>query len=147
MSLKYKIINLSQNITRIEYDEKKAVKLYEKWVDSGQTCILKKELHDETIIAKQLNPKRMLRLVKVKSAEESDWYKELIGQLFVVHSESRRGGKGNFVVRLCGDHRRKYFNGKPYGKIKAAHCVEVPQPNLSIEVTSYGAILKIENMK
>ena len=43
-----------------------------------------------------------------------EWYK--------VQSESRKGGKGKYVVRLSKDDRG-LMNGYPYGWVDKEHCV------------------------
>ena len=42
------------------------------------------------------------------------WYKDLVGYTFKVQSESKKGGKGKYVVRIPKD-LRYLMNGYMYG--------------------------------
>jgi len=62
--------------------------------------------------------------VKIIKCEGNEWYKDCIGMRFVVQSESRKGGKGKYVLRLEGEDRH-LMNGYMYGWVRKEHCEEV----------------------
>lgn len=59
--------------------------------------------------------------MKIRIIEEFGWYQNLVGHEFEVQSESRKGGKGKYVVRLKGE-QRQYMNDYPYGWVDKEHC-------------------------
>jgi len=67
--------------------------------------------------------------IKIISCDDYEWYKDCIGEIFKVHSESRKGGKDKWVVRLTQE-QRKYMNGYSYGWVSKNHCEEIKTKEL-----------------
>jgi hypothetical protein len=60
-------------------------------------------------------------IIKIIKSNGIEWYKNCIGRKFVVHSESRKGGKNKYIVQLNKEDR-KLMNGHPYGWVLKEHC-------------------------
>lgn len=58
--------------------------------------------------------------LKIVKSSGSEWYKKCIGKMFKVHSESKKGGKGKYIVRLEKDDRW-LMNGYIYGWVDKKH--------------------------
>lgn len=66
--------------------------------------------------------------MKIKIIKSDNcWYDDLIGTEFIVQSESRKGGKGKYVVRLHKELRH-LMNGYMYGWVEQEHC-EIVEDN------------------
>lgn len=59
--------------------------------------------------------------IKIVSSDCNNWYKNCIGEIFPVHSESRKGGRGKWVVNIPHKHRH-LTNGHMYGWIEKDDC-------------------------
>lgn len=59
--------------------------------------------------------------IKVMKSDGYEWYKDCIDKKFIVQSESKKGGKGKYVVRLNKEDRH-LMNGYNYGWISKEHC-------------------------
>lgn len=59
--------------------------------------------------------------VEIIKSDGYEWYKDCIGKRFVVQSESKKGGKGKYVVRLNKEDRH-LMNGYNYGWVLKEHC-------------------------
>ena len=59
--------------------------------------------------------------IEVIKSDGYEWYKDCIGKRFVVQSESKKGGKGKYVVRLNKEDRH-LMNGYNYGWVLKEHC-------------------------
>lgn len=62
--------------------------------------------------------------IEIISSTGVEWYKDCIGKRFKVQSESRKGGRGKYVVRLEKEDR-VLMNGHMYGWVDKEHCKEV----------------------
>ena len=62
-----------------------------------------------------------MKLIILKSTGD-EWYKKCIGRDFVIHSESRKGGKDKYIVRLNKEDRW-LMNGYMYGWVDKEHCI------------------------
>ncbi|HHD2753266.1 TPA: hypothetical protein ACOTG0_002075 [Clostridium perfringens] len=60
--------------------------------------------------------------LKIVKSSGTEWYKKCIGKTFKVHSESKKGGKGKYIVRLEKDDRW-LMNGYIYGWVDKKHCI------------------------
>ena len=63
----------------------------------------------------------MSKFIKITKSKGDEWYSNCIGKVFRVHSESRKGGKGKYVVQISGEDR-KFMNGYPYGWVDKEDC-------------------------
>ncbi len=63
----------------------------------------------------------MCKYIEIIKSDGHEWYSKCIGKVFRVHSESRKGGQGKYVVRLSGEDK-KFMNGHPYGWVDKDHC-------------------------
>lgn len=59
--------------------------------------------------------------IKIIKSEGLKWYKDCIGREFIIQSESRKGGRGNYVVRLNKEDRH-LMNGYIYGWVDKNDC-------------------------
>lgn len=59
--------------------------------------------------------------VEIINSTGVEWYKDCIGKRFKVQSESRKGGKGKYVLRLEKEDRH-LMNGYIYGWADKEHC-------------------------
>lgn len=59
--------------------------------------------------------------IKIINAQKDTWYENCLDKTFVVQSESRKGGKGKYVVRL-NKKDRHLMNGYVYGWIDKEDC-------------------------
>ncbi|MDU2672631.1 MAG: hypothetical protein E7C49_11530 [Clostridium sp.] len=59
--------------------------------------------------------------IEIINSTGVEWYKDCIGKIFKVQSESRKGGRGKYVVRLEKVDRH-LMNGYQYGWVKKEHC-------------------------
>lgn len=69
-------------------------------------------------------PKQFLRdnmEIEIIKSNGYEWYKDCIGNRFTVHSESRKGGRNKYVVRLNKEDRH-LMNGYNYGWVLKEHC-------------------------
>ena len=48
--------------------------------------------------------------LKIMKSTGKEWYDKCIGERFTIHSESKKGGKGKYVVRIP-KHLRWLMNG------------------------------------
>ena len=62
--------------------------------------------------------------IEIIKSTGTEWYKDCIGKRFKVQSESRKGGRGKYVVRLEKEDR-SLMNGYMYGWVDKEHCKEV----------------------
>lgn len=62
--------------------------------------------------------------IEIISSTGIEWYKDCIGKRFKVQSESRKGGRGKYVVRLEKEDR-VLMNWHMYGWVDKKHCKEV----------------------
>lgn len=62
--------------------------------------------------------------IEIIKSNDYEWYKNCVGKKFIVHSESRKGGKDNYIVRLNKEDRH-LMNGYPYGWVSKEHCIAV----------------------
>lgn len=60
--------------------------------------------------------------IEIISSTGIEWYKDCIGKRFKVQSESRKGGRGKYVVRLEKEDR-VLMNGHMYGWVDKEHCI------------------------
>lgn len=67
--------------------------------------------------------------VKIISSTGIEWYRNCIGKVFGVKSESRKGGKGKYVV-ILPKHQRYLMNGYMYGWIDKEHCEVMETPTI-----------------
>lgn len=64
----------------------------------------------------------MKTLIEITGSDsEYNWYNNCIGKQFIVQSESRKGGKGNYVVRIPKEDRH-LMNGYMYGWVSIKDC-------------------------
>jgi len=59
--------------------------------------------------------------IEIIKSNGYEWYKDCIGKRFTVHSESRKGGRNKYVVRLNKEDRH-LMNKHPYGWVLKEHC-------------------------
>lgn len=59
--------------------------------------------------------------IEITNSTGVEWYKDCIGKRFKVQSESRKGGKGKYVLRLEKVDRH-LMNGYQYGWVNKEHC-------------------------
>lgn len=59
--------------------------------------------------------------IKITKSDENTWYRDCIGEVFPVQSESRKGGKGKWVVNIPYEYRR-LVNGYMYGWVDKNDC-------------------------
>ncbi|MCJ8343308.1 MAG: hypothetical protein MJH09_10780 [Cetobacterium sp.] len=59
--------------------------------------------------------------IKIIKSEGNKWYKDCIGKQFEVHSESKKGGRGKYIVRIKKEDRH-LMNGYIYGWVKKEDC-------------------------
>ena len=52
----------------------------------------------------------------------NEWYSKCIGERFTIHSESKKGGRGKYVVRIP-KHLIWLMNGHMYGWVDKEHCI------------------------
>lgn len=64
--------------------------------------------------------------IKIIKSDDYCWYKDLIDTEFIVQSESRKGGKGKYVVRIPKE-LRYLMNGYMYGWVEQRDCVIVEE--------------------
>ena len=62
--------------------------------------------------------------VQIIKSDKVCWYKGLEGEEFIVQSESRKGGKGKYVVRIPKSLRH-LMNGHMYGWVDKDDCIEI----------------------
>lgn len=62
--------------------------------------------------------------VQIIKSEKSYWYHGLEGCVFKVQSESKKGGKGKYVVRIPKELRH-LMNGYMYGWIDKNDCIQI----------------------
>ena len=60
--------------------------------------------------------------LKIMTSTGNEWYSKCIGERFTIHSESKKGGKGKYVVRIP-KHLRWLMNGYMYGWVEKGHCI------------------------
>lgn len=60
--------------------------------------------------------------LRIMKSSGNEWYRNSIGKEFIVHSESKKGGKGKYVVRLNKEDRH-LMNGSVYGWVDMKHCL------------------------
>ncbi|GAB6170067.1 hypothetical protein JCM1393_25270 [Clostridium carnis] len=60
--------------------------------------------------------------IKILKSTGNEWYSKCIGKRFKVHSESRKGGRGKYIVRLEKEDRW-LMNGHMYGWVDQEHCI------------------------
>ena len=60
-------------------------------------------------------------IVEVINSTGVEWYKDCVGKRFKVQSESKKGGKGKYVLRLEKEDRH-LMNGYVYDWIDKEHC-------------------------
>lgn len=59
--------------------------------------------------------------IEIIKSNGYEWYKDCIGKRFTFHSESRKGGRNKYVVRLNKEDRH-LMNGYNYGWVLKEHC-------------------------
>lgn len=62
--------------------------------------------------------------VQIIKSEKHYWYDGLEGYVFKVQSESKKGGRGKYVVRIPKSLRH-LMNGYIYGWVDKDDCIEV----------------------
>ena len=62
--------------------------------------------------------------VQIIKSGDNCWYKGLEGKEFVVQSESKKGGKGKYVVRIPKE-LRYLMNGYIYGWVDKEDCIQI----------------------
>lgn len=65
-------------------------------------------------------------IVKIINAQENTWYENCLNKEFIVQSESKKGGKGKYVVRINKEDRY-LMNGYTYGWIDKEDCEIIKQ--------------------
>jgi len=60
--------------------------------------------------------------LKIMKSTGKEWYDKCIGERFTIHSESKKGGRGKYVVRIP-KHLRELMNGHMYGWVDKEHCI------------------------
>lgn len=60
--------------------------------------------------------------LKIMKSTGDEWYSKCIGERFTIHSESKKGGRGKYVVRIP-KHLRWLMNGYMYGWVDKEHCI------------------------
>lgn len=59
--------------------------------------------------------------IKIINVQKDTWYENCLDKTFVVQSESRKDGKGKYVVRL-NKKDRYLMNGYVYGWVDKEDC-------------------------
>ena len=59
--------------------------------------------------------------IKIIKSDGYEWYKDCIGKEFIVQSESRKSGKGKYLVKLNKEDRY-LTNGYKYEWVLKKHC-------------------------
>lgn len=62
--------------------------------------------------------------IQIIKSDDNCWYKGLEGNEFVVQSESKKGGKGKYVVRIPKELRH-LMNGYIYGWVDKEDCIKM----------------------
>ncbi|SCJ99070.1 Uncharacterised protein [uncultured Clostridium sp.] len=57
--------------------------------------------------------------IEITTSTGVEWYKYCIGKRFKVHSKSRRGGRGKYIVKI---EDKQLMNGYRYGWVDKEHC-------------------------
>lgn len=71
-------------------------------------------------------------IIKINKITNSNvWYKNCLNKEFKVQSESRKGGKGKYIVRLNREDRH-LMNGYIYGWVKKEDCKIVDADNTEV---------------
>lgn len=78
--------------------------------------------------------------IQIVKSESNCWYKDLKGYTFKVQSESKKGGKGKYVVRIPKELRH-LMNGYMYGWVDKNDCIQVIE---SIDKSDIGYINGIQ---
>lgn len=65
--------------------------------------------------------------IQIIKSDKDCWYRGLEGKEFKVQSQSRKGGKGKYVVRVPKELRH-LMNGYVYGWIDINDCIELGKP-------------------
>ena len=60
--------------------------------------------------------------LKIMKSTGKECYDKCIGERFTIHSESKKGGKGKYIVRIP-KHLRWLMNGYMYGWVDKEHCI------------------------
>lgn len=60
--------------------------------------------------------------LKITKSTGNEWYSKCIGERFTIHSESKKGGRGKYVVRIP-KHLIRLMNGHMYGWVDKEHCI------------------------
>ena len=60
--------------------------------------------------------------LKIVKSTGNEWYSECTGERFTIHSESKKGGRGKYVVRIP-KQLRELMNGHMYGWVDKKDCV------------------------
>lgn len=84
--------------------------------------------------------------IKIVKCRGNEWYKNCIGRRFTVHSESRKGGRGKYIVRL-EKYDRYLMNGHMYGWVDKEHCILLKPIELEFVPIDFGAYLKEVEVK
>lgn len=79
--------------------------------------------------------------LKIMKSTDKEWYSSCIGKRFTIHSESRKGGRGKYIVRLeKGD--RWLMNGHMYGWVDKEHCILLKPIDLEFKCGDFGDYLE-----
>lgn len=79
--------------------------------------------------------------IKIVKCSGKEWYAKCIGKRFKIHSESRKGGRGKYIVRLEKEDRY-LMNGYMYGWVDKEHCILLKPLELQFLSDDFGDYLK-----